>query len=281
MRDGVFTLTAGGYASTFGAQWREFARTQLDSANGTHISEARFGSVTGWQRGDLAGKTVLDVGCGAGRFAEVAISWGGKVTAVDLSEAVHAARANVRGGDRARFVQGNGMALPFPKRSFDFAFSIGVAQHTPDPLAYVRSVAECVKPGGQVAFWIYERTLRALLQPKYLLRPLTRRLPLRANRALATMLVSAFFPVAEVVARAPGPLRKVGLRALPIACYLGELPLPRESQREWSLLDTLDWYSPRYDAPQRYDEVERTLREAGATGVHRADVGGLGVRASF
>src|SRR4029453_7798451 len=105
----------------FGYQWNRYARVQLDSANGTSISEDRFIAVTGWSPNDLAGKMVLDAGAGAGRFTEVAIRWGAEVCAVDLSSAIFAARANVRDADRATFVQADCFNLPFPSKSFDFA----------------------------------------------------------------------------------------------------------------------------------------------------------------
>src|SRR5689334_1775579 len=41
VRGGVYQFSGEEYASTFGAQWAEFSRTQLDSANGTRISEER------------------------------------------------------------------------------------------------------------------------------------------------------------------------------------------------------------------------------------------------
>jgi 2-polyprenyl-3-methyl-5-hydroxy-6-metoxy-1,4-benzoquinol methylase len=281
VRDGVVCFTDQSYASSFGAQWLEFSKTQLDSASGTQISEDRFRAVTGWSPAELRGKSVLDVGCGSGRFTEVAIGWGADVTALDLSAAVFAARAHAAGAERARFVQADALSMPFASRSFDFAFSIGVAQHTPDPLGFVHAVGQAVRPGGQAALWIYERSLRALLHPKYVLRPVTSRLPTRWTRTLAAALVDVFFPLAERVDRAPEPARAIALRALPIACHLGRLPLDRRAQREWSLLDTIDWYSPRFDSPQTFDAVARTLREAGARHVERMPVAGVAVRAHF
>jgi hypothetical protein len=160
-------------------------------------------------------------------------------------------------------------------------FSIGVAQHTPDPLRFVRCVGEMVRPGGAAALWIYERTLLALFRTKYLLRPLTSRLPASWNRRFASGLVGAFLPVAHRANRLPDPLRRVVLRTLPIAVYLDQLDLSAERQREWSLLDTLDWYSPKHDHPQRFDDVAGALRDSGALRVDRRQVPGLTVSAAF
>ena len=59
------------YASSFGYQWNLFKAEQLDSANGTDLSAQRFFSETGWSAADMAGKWLLDAGCGAGRFLDV------------------------------------------------------------------------------------------------------------------------------------------------------------------------------------------------------------------
>ena len=75
------------YAESFGFQWNRFRQTQLDSHSGHSVSRERFLTATGWEPESLAGKTVLDAGCGAGRFAEIALSCGATVFAVDYSRA--------------------------------------------------------------------------------------------------------------------------------------------------------------------------------------------------
>src|SRR5579863_6263028 len=59
------------YADSFGFQWQRYARTQLDDAS-SRISEQDFRTRTGFRPEDLRDKLILDVGCGMGRFAEVA-----------------------------------------------------------------------------------------------------------------------------------------------------------------------------------------------------------------
>src|SRR5262245_55112232 len=81
-------VSSDNYASSFGRQLNRYARLQLDSQNGTRFSRERFYSITEWSPALLDHKLVLDVGCGAGRFAEVALQDGAEVVAVDLSSAV-------------------------------------------------------------------------------------------------------------------------------------------------------------------------------------------------
>ena len=64
------------YATSFGFQWNRFRHTQLDSFTGQPITRDRFFAHSGWTERDMAGRWTLDVGCGAGRFAEVALGAG-------------------------------------------------------------------------------------------------------------------------------------------------------------------------------------------------------------
>ena len=68
------------YANNFGMQWNKFRQTQLDSYSGHPISADRFWKATGWRPEDISGQWVLDVGCGAGRFAEIALRAGARVS---------------------------------------------------------------------------------------------------------------------------------------------------------------------------------------------------------
>jgi hypothetical protein len=62
------------YADNFGMQWNHFRQTQLDSYSGLPNSSDRFWLATHWSPVSLKDQWVLDVGCGAGRFAEVALN---------------------------------------------------------------------------------------------------------------------------------------------------------------------------------------------------------------
>src|SRR6266508_2322293 len=62
-------------SSSFGFEWHQHARTQLDSVNGMRLSEERFYRQTRWKE-DLAGEKVLEIGSGASRFTEIALKKG-------------------------------------------------------------------------------------------------------------------------------------------------------------------------------------------------------------
>jgi len=271
------------YASSFGYQWNRFKKLQLDSYNGSGFSEQRFRTITGWTREQLVGKLVLDAGCGAGRFSEVVTKkFGARLVAFDLSSAVDACSENISGTD-SLVCQASIYEPPFPEASFDFVYCIGVIQHTPDPLASIRSLCRLVKPGGSIALWIYEIDWKTPLGStgfKYALRPLTKRLSTNAQVALCRGLVSLSKP-ALALGRRLGRPGKALMRLLPVSsAHLQDVSLSDADFYTWVLLDTFDMYSPAYDQPQRFRTVAEALRAAGFTHIKRQPHGAISVTAT-
>ena len=98
---------------------------------------------------------VLEGGGGKGRHTQLAAKWGAReVISVDLSSAVEVNFAATRHLDNVHVLQADIFALPL-KRVFDYAFSIGVLHHLPDPRAGFIALSQKVKPGGHISAWIY------------------------------------------------------------------------------------------------------------------------------
>jgi SAM-dependent methyltransferase len=136
-------------ATGFGWQWQHF--TQED--------EQYAGQFLGWiapvTPEFFRDKVVLEAGCGKGRHTQLAARWGARdVVGIDLSAAVETAFAATRSLPNAHIIQADIYHLPLA-RKFDYAFSVGVLHHLPDPHAGFRSLASKVKPGGHVSAWIY------------------------------------------------------------------------------------------------------------------------------
>jgi 2-polyprenyl-3-methyl-5-hydroxy-6-metoxy-1,4-benzoquinol methylase len=262
------------YADNFGMQWNKFSKTQLDSHSGHPISAERFWAATGWTPERIAGQWVLDIGCGAGRFAEIALVAGAKLVALDYSSAVDAAYANLKEHPNLHLVQGDIYALPFARETFSFVYSLGVLQHTPDVEKAFFSLPPMVAPGGALCVDFYGKSWKSALLPKYWLRPLTRRLPKQRLFALLERLVPVLLPVSVFLGHAPGVGRHLK-RVVPVANYVGSLPLTRRQQVEWSLLDTFDWLSPAYDHPQTPQTVHAWLERAGLSDIEVLHAGHL------
>jgi SAM-dependent methyltransferase len=250
------------YADNFGLQWNHFRRTQLDSFSGHPITRDRFYAYTGWKPEDLRGARVLDVGCGAGRFAEIALAAGAHLVALDYSSAVDACRANHRDAPNLNVVQGDVYALPFAPASFDFVYCLGVLQHTPDVHAAFAALPGMLKSRGKLAIDLYPRLWLNILWPKYWLRPVTKHIAPPRLFKLVQRLVPVLLPVSRLLGRVPSVgknLRKI----VPVVNYEGVLPLSPAQVREWAVMDTFDMLAPAHDHPQSVDTVKRWFTEAG------------------
>jgi 2-polyprenyl-6-hydroxyphenyl methylase/3-demethylubiquinone-9 3-methyltransferase len=129
----------------------------------------------------LAGKTVIDIGCGGGILTESMARKGASVTGIDLSDkALKVADLHgLESGVQVRYekISAEDMALREPGR-FDVVTCMEMLEHVPDPAAIVRACAQLVKPGGHVFFSTLNRNpksyLFAIIGAEYMLRLLPR-----------------------------------------------------------------------------------------------------------
>ena len=249
------------YSSSFGFQWNRFRHTQLDSVTGQPITRDRFFAQSGWAPADMAGRWTLDLGCGAGRFAEVALGTAARLVAVDYSSAVDACRQNLGPHPLLDVVQADVYRLPFRRQRFDFVYCFGVLQHTPDVHAAFAALVEQIAPGGHVAVDLYPQLALNIVWPKYWLRPFTKRMPAERLFSLVSRMVDVLWPVSLALGRVPRIGRKLR-HALPIANYEGILPLTPRQLKEWAVLDSFDMLAPAHDHPQSAATLQAWLDEA-------------------
>jgi len=131
--------------------------------------------------GGLAGKRVVDVGCGGGILAEAMAARGAKVTGIDLAEKplkvamLH--RLEVGSAVDYRLVSAETLADEAPA-TFDLVTCMEMLEHVPDPPSIVRACARLTRPGGRVFFSTINRNpksfLFAIVGAEYVLRLLPR-----------------------------------------------------------------------------------------------------------
>lgn len=243
------------YASNFALEWRRNARTQYDSAESTESAET-FVAKTGLTEGDLRGKIVLDYGCGSGRFSEVATRNGARVVGLDISSAVDVAAENLR--DRPFVgVQGDALSPPFRADAFDVVFSIGVLHHTPDCRRGVKCAARLVRLGGVIALWLYWKGIR-ITPVTNIYRLITTRLPAQAFYAFCEKWVPRIYRA----------------QRLPLIGWILRIAIPVSGHQKaaWRVLDTFDWYSPKFQSKHDYGQVEGWLTAEGIEKVERLGV---------
>ena len=138
-------------AANFGAQWLVFDHVQR------HHEKQFLDWIAPVTPDFVRGKVVLEGGCGKGRHTKLIGEWGAReVIGVDLSDAVEPAFRNTRDLPNVHIVQADIYRLPL-KRRFDYAFSVGVLHHLPDPRGGFASLLKHVKPGGAISAWVYGR----------------------------------------------------------------------------------------------------------------------------
>ncbi len=129
----------------------------------------------------LAGKRVLDVGCGGGLLSEGMAARGAEVTGIDLSEKpLGVARLHLlESGQKVdyRKISAEALADEMPG-AFDAVTCLEMLEHVPNPSSIVTACARLVKPGGQVFFSTLNRNpksyLFAVIGAEYVLKMLPR-----------------------------------------------------------------------------------------------------------
>jgi 2-polyprenyl-3-methyl-5-hydroxy-6-metoxy-1,4-benzoquinol methylase len=142
-----------GSPERFGYSWQHFGELTDDQREQFRRWTALIDPQTGW-----AGKQILDVGCGAGRNAYWAMSFGAAGgMAIDLDErSLALARTNLSAYPSMTVRFASIYDFDGGER-FDIAFSIGVIHHLEQPVVALQRMAAAVKPGGQVLIWVYGR----------------------------------------------------------------------------------------------------------------------------
>jgi 2-polyprenyl-6-hydroxyphenyl methylase/3-demethylubiquinone-9 3-methyltransferase len=133
------------------------------------------------ERAGLAGKRVLDVGCGGGILSESMAALGAEVTGIDLSDkALKVARLHLLESGRQvtyRLVSVEALAGEQPG-GYDVVTCMEVLEHVPDPESQVNACAQLLKPGGHAFFATINRNaksfLLAIVGAEYVLRLLPR-----------------------------------------------------------------------------------------------------------
>jgi 2-polyprenyl-3-methyl-5-hydroxy-6-metoxy-1,4-benzoquinol methylase len=255
-------VDAQDYAASFGFQWHRYQKTQLDHDE-MRESDRLFRSKTWLRPEELRGKLVLDVGCGMGRFADVATNWGARVVGIDLSAAAEVAAKNLAARDFVAF-QSDVFALPFAPESFDIIYSIGVLHHTPDCEAAVKALAKYLKPGGVLAVWLYSGYNKWYRFSDFWRRYTHKMKPETLHRTLK-IVVPFFYRLDQWLRRVPVVGRGVAgaiHHVFPVNC---------QTDPEVRMLDTFDWYSPKYQSKHTYEQVFRWFEDMGMEDMHVGD----------
>ena len=172
-------------------------------------------------------RLVLEGGCGKGRHTALAAEFGARaIVAMDLSVAVESAFANTRQLPNVHIVQAD-LNNPPVKPVFDYAFSIGVLHHLPDPERGFRALVSKLRPGGCISAWVYGREGNGWIV--HIVTPLRERLFTRLPHGLLDLFSAALtvplFLATKLLYRPSGGTALNGmLPYAPYLTYIGAFP---------------------------------------------------------
>lgn len=250
------------YAENFGALWDTFRHALLDSALGTHHSRDRFYRMTGWTEADLRDRWFLEIGCGSGRFTEIALASGAHVVAVDYSSAIDVCHRNLGEHPRLHLVQADVYALPFRAELFDGVYGFEVLHRTPDAHRALMALPSQLREGGKLAVDIAPPKWFRQIGPTAWLRSITMRMPPARAMAIAQTLVSVLFPVQVALGRVPWIGRQLQ-RLLPIAPPDALDTCTPSALQDRARLAMCDRLTTPHHQPCRMATLVQWLQEAG------------------
>lgn len=241
------------YLNSFSFEWKVHQKTQLDSYNRRPISESQMMGRVNFGLAQLRAKLVLDAGCGTGRFAEVAEKYGAEVVCVDLSYAVDSAYKNLWKKNNVHILQADIFNLPLKRGIFDLVYSYGVLHHTPDALKAFEAVSKYVKPNGVMSIFVYSSYNKAIVYMSSFWRLFTTRMPRIILYWLSFISVPLYY-----------------IYKIPVIGRIGKMifVIPMWDSWKWRVLDTFDWYSPRYQSKHTHWEVFSWFKNNGFKEIH-------------
>ncbi len=148
----------------------------------------------------LNGSTsVLEIGCGSGRFLKYVSERAHMVVGVDPSHAVFASDKLLGGKSNVVLIKASANDLPFQNETFDFVYSIGVLHHIPDTYKAMQACVDKVKKGGYFFTYLYYNLdnrgllFRSLFNMSALIRKGVSKLPAKSKRICCDFLAIALY----------------------------------------------------------------------------------------
>lgn len=235
----------------FGDQWDRYTDN-----SGFYGSQDLFADMIApfLSEADIKDRKVIDIGSGAGRIVNMILGAGAaKVIAIEpASGAFETLKKNtVENADRIAYHNVTGDKIPADIDA-DFAMSIGVIHHIPEPAPTIAAGFDALKPGGKMLIWLYgKENNRLYLFVLGILRLFTTRLPAKLLSRVSSALNAILDVYIFLCRNIPLPLRGY------ITNVIG--PMTREKR----YLVIYDQLNPAYAKYYLKDEAHRLLSDAG------------------
>jgi SAM-dependent methyltransferase len=227
------------YVKNFSVQWNKLRSSSKPAKVQRTLSQ--FQNRTDFDLSSVKGEWVLEAGSGAGRFVKLMADHGAEIVGVDLSYGIDEVFKFVGRLPNVHLVHASIFDLPFKPASFDKIYSLGVLHHTPNTKKAFDCLPRLLKPYGRIAIWVYSSHNPNPWKFGQIYRKVTTKIPPRLLYYLCYIAVPMHYVYKIPVL---GKLLSIVLRTD------GHHPDPR-----FRVLNTFDYYAPKYQFLHRYDEV--------------------------
>lgn len=242
---------------SFGAEWKKFATFPAGELDLIGREYFDIVPLEEWRE-----YSVLDAGCGSGRWARFLSQHVAFVEAVDPSDAAFSAAAVHHDLQNVRFTCAGIEELPFADGSFDAVVCLGVLHHLPDPVGGLSNLVRKLRPGGTMVLYVYYalddagRLRRTLFKGVDGVRRFVSALPGPLKRLVSDLLAFAVYLPLVTAARAASRVHP-GLGArMPLSYY-------RNKSLRVMRNDALDRFGTPLERRFLRQEVKQMLTEAG------------------
>ncbi|MDA1014509.1 MAG: class I SAM-dependent methyltransferase [Planctomycetota bacterium] len=271
--DGVprFVRSEDDYAENFGFQWNEWKDLLSDSRSTGNTKRDLLLKRTHFDQYKTEGATILECGMGGGDDTEVLLQFPfAEVHSFDLSCAVDRGRQFLN-DPRLVLSQASIYDIPYADESFDFVFCHRVLQHTPDPVASLKAISRKVKPGGVLFVHCYKKSWRYLMNYKYKVRWLTKRLPQKAVFWYVQNFGRMMRKISSTLCRCGHAAAVSSNWFVPFDYFPRYGNFNEEQLLELDKLCTFDALTPAHDHPLTTRMFCKTIEEAGFRIEHLSD----------
>jgi SAM-dependent methyltransferase len=267
----VKTSAKKNYASSFGFQWNRWPKIQFENQNlgrpmEGHTSQM-FRRITTLDDSDFKDKLSIDFGCGSGRFLDLVSSNGGFVIGLDLSDAVESAGEIFKNNPKVLVCQADILHSPIRDQVADFVYSIGVLHHTPSFREGVAEISRVAKDGSLISISVYgsggyyDDAIVTLY----------RRFFNFCNPLFGYFLPWIYSVLIVVFTRPLYRLPRVWKICRPL---LGYFPCIQLRDIRWSILDTFDSLTPKFQRGINHFELFHSLQNSSIVQIAPSDWGG-------
>ncbi len=245
---------------SFGDEWQAFHGFEEKEIQ--NLGDEYFDIVT--QEMLNKSTTVLEVGCGSGRFLKYLINKAGFIVGVDPSHAVFASDNLLGKAENVMLVKASANDLPFENESFDFVYSIGVLHHIPDTYKAMKACVDKVKKGGYFFTYLYYNLdnrgflFRSIFNASATLRKGVSKLPGKPKRLVCDILAIGLYMPFVGLSRL---LKSIGIKE----SIRKKIPLHGYENKSFYIIrnDSLDRFGTPLEQRFTMKEIREMMEKAG------------------